>query len=72
MIGASIEQRVLNNVVTQEVAHLRKELSLFTKKFIIVDTKIVNAVGSQGKTPSYDIFYSEEGVKYLDNHVVGF
>lgn len=51
---------------------LRNDIGLLTKNFTIVNSKKVNAIGTQGSTSSaYDSGLYEEA-KYLDCELAGF
>lgn len=48
-IGASSECRVVDNTMEQVITQLRIEISLFSKPFVILNSKKVKVVGSQDK-----------------------
>lgn len=69
VISASSEQRLLDEIVVQEVTQLRLGIGVLTKYFVAFQVKEVNVMGSQGRSHrSYYSDYDEE-VKYLDKEV---
>lgn len=62
----------LDELVAQEVTHLRIEIGLLSKQFSVASIKRVNANGFKGKKPRHDESDTKEKAKYLDREVVSF
>lgn len=60
------KQRVVENVVEQEIYLLRTDIIVLAKQFAIMNSTKVNAVGSQGVYSRVFESELEEGAMYID------
>lgn len=71
-IGASSEQKALDEIISEEVAYLRNNIRFITKEFVTIKAKKVNVVGARGKSSRNKESDSKEEAKYLDREMAGF